>query len=217
MYDPAAEFVQEFYNPERGDLILNPLDERSPYWALDSELYEHGAADAIAAALLPEKEHEKRILYRRSAPGPRSTVAVSGPPSRSCLPGWADPAEIEKRLQGTPQAAYLDPGAGPQRGGVLASLSLIADSLALLPEKDEKRGWFATERWKFLRTRWVFLTLPAFGTGTCSAAPLSLARPANPSHDGAVREPGEAGLVRPGRARQPQQTSPAPYRRDRKP
>jgi hypothetical protein len=35
VYDPAMDFISEFYSPERGDLILNPLDERCPYWNLD--------------------------------------------------------------------------------------------------------------------------------------------------------------------------------------
>ena len=30
MYDPAREYVERFYNPERGDIMLNPLDARSP-------------------------------------------------------------------------------------------------------------------------------------------------------------------------------------------
>lgn len=59
VYDPAGEFVQEFYRPERGDLILNPLDERCPYWNFESELYGHETAGAIAAAMLPEKEFDK--------------------------------------------------------------------------------------------------------------------------------------------------------------
>ena len=32
VYDPAMDFVSEFYSPARGDLILNPLDTRCPYW-----------------------------------------------------------------------------------------------------------------------------------------------------------------------------------------
>jgi len=28
--DPAMDFVGEFYDPKRGDLILNPLDARCP-------------------------------------------------------------------------------------------------------------------------------------------------------------------------------------------
>jgi Type IV secretion-system coupling protein DNA-binding domain len=30
VYDPAREFVKRFYNPSRGDVILNPLDKRCP-------------------------------------------------------------------------------------------------------------------------------------------------------------------------------------------
>lgn len=157
IYDPAGEFVQEFYRPERGDLILNPLDERCPYWSLESELYEYGTADAIAAAMLPEKEFDKGFF----TDAPRRVLArlLSSRPSVQRLLAWmSDPAEIERRMEGTPQAAYLDKAAGPQRAGVLASLNIIADSLALLPEREEQRGWFATERWGFERTRWVFLT-----------------------------------------------------------
>ncbi len=157
VYDPAGEFVQEFYRPERGDLILNPLDERCPYWDLSAELAYPGTADVIAAAMLPEKEFEKAFF----TDAPRRVLArlLSSRPSIQQLLAWmSDPSEIEKRVEGTPHAAYLDKAAGPQRAGVLASLNMIADSLALLPEEDEKREHFATEQWGFFRTRWVFLT-----------------------------------------------------------
>jgi GTPase SAR1 family protein len=31
VYDPACEFVKQFYNPHRGDIVLNPLDARMSY------------------------------------------------------------------------------------------------------------------------------------------------------------------------------------------
>ena len=157
VYDPAGEFVQEFYKPERGDFVLNPLDERCPFWSLSSELHGYGIADAIAAAMLPEKEHEKAFF----TDAPRrvlSRLLRSHPSVQELLEWMSDPAEIDRRLEGTPQAAYLDRNAGPQRGGVLASLNMIADSLALLPEQNEKRGFFETTKWGFKRTQWVFLT-----------------------------------------------------------
>ena len=77
--------------------------------------------------------------------------------SRPCV-SLADPAEIERRLAGTPQAAFLDRKAGPQRAGVLSSMNLIADSLALLPQSAETKKWFNTGDWKYERTKWVFLT-----------------------------------------------------------
>jgi hypothetical protein len=72
VYDPAGEFVHEFYRPERRNLILNSLDARCPFWNLQGELDGCGIEDAVAAAMLPEKQYEngffiyssRRILAR---------------------------------------------------------------------------------------------------------------------------------------------------------
>jgi len=45
VYDPALEYTPQFYTPERGDVILNPLDTRGPYWSPGDEL---GAAERRA-------------------------------------------------------------------------------------------------------------------------------------------------------------------------
>jgi len=157
VYDPAGEFVQEFYRPERRDLILNPLDARCPFWNLQTELDGRGIEDAIAAAMLPEKQYENGFF----TDAPRRVLGrllSSGASVETLLEWMADPAQIERRLAGTPQAAYLDRNAGPQRAGVLSSLNMIADSLALLPRSGEAKEWFDTGKWKYERTQWVFLT-----------------------------------------------------------
>lgn len=38
VYDPAMEYLPEFYDPKRGDVILNPLDARCPFWTLVLQL-----------------------------------------------------------------------------------------------------------------------------------------------------------------------------------
>jgi hypothetical protein len=157
VYDPAGEFVQEFYQPQRGDLILNPLDARCPFWNLQAELDGRGVEDAIAAAMLPEKPFESGFF----TDAPRrvlSSLLRKGGSTGTLLEWMADPSEIERRLQGTPQGAYIDRKAGAQRAGVLASLNMIADSLELLPQGGEAEEWFSTGQWKHQRTRWVFLT-----------------------------------------------------------
>ncbi len=158
VYDPAMDFVGEFYDPKRGDLILNPLDARSPYWCLDDEILRPEDATAIAAALLPEKEYEKAFF----TDAPRRVLAHllrRKPHVRDLLRWMSDPEEIEYRVKGTPLAALLDPGAPAQRAGVLSSLNMIADSLELLPQYAEpKDPRFATSDWHEDRTRWVFLT-----------------------------------------------------------
>ncbi len=157
VYDPAGEFVQEFYSPERGDFVLNPLDQRCPFWNLGGELDAQGIEDALAAAMLPEKQFENGFF----TDAPRRVLAAllrKGGSVASLLDWMSDPAQIEQRLAGTPQAAYLDRKAGPQRAGVLASLNMIADSLDLLPGRSDTVNWFDTGKWRHERTRWVFLT-----------------------------------------------------------
>ena len=53
--DPDAEFVQEFYNEKRSDVILNPLDERCPFWSPWLEIRDESYvmdAEALAASLV---------------------------------------------------------------------------------------------------------------------------------------------------------------------
>src|SRR5437867_387314 len=62
IYDPAMEYVPQFFNAERGDVILNPLDERMPYWDLAYELEDRDKAEAIARSLIPDRETQDRFL-----------------------------------------------------------------------------------------------------------------------------------------------------------
>ena len=162
VYDPAMDFVSEFYSPARGDLILNPLDQRCPYWSLGGEIDRDETAATIAAAFLPEKEYEKEFF----TDGPRRILAhllKRQPQPRDILSMMAEPSRIEYVVKGTPLAALLDAGAPAQRAGVLASLNMVADSLELLPEWEHTRPAFATAEWYTSRKRWVFLTsTPAY-------------------------------------------------------
>ena len=160
VYDPAMDFLGEFYRPGRGDLILNPLDQRCPYWGLGDEIDRPETATTIAAAMLPEKDYEKAFF----TDAPRRVLAHllrRKPHPRETLRMMADPESIEAAVKGTPLAALLDPGAPAQRAGVLSSLNMVADSLELLPEWEHARRTFATAEWYTERKRWVFLTSSA--------------------------------------------------------
>ena len=157
VYDPAMDFVGELYNPERGDLILNPLDERCPYWSIGSEVFRPEMATTMAAAFLPDKEYEKSFF----TDAPRRVLAHmlrKEPQVRDLLRWMSDPEEIAIRVKGTPLATLVYPHAPAQRAGVLASLNLVADSLELLPEWAHTRKTFSTAEWHTSRKRWVFLT-----------------------------------------------------------
>jgi type IV secretory pathway TraG/TraD family ATPase VirD4 len=58
--DPDGAYVAEFYEPGRGDLILNPFDARSMRWDLFGELRESYDGDLLARALIPDHGGEDR-------------------------------------------------------------------------------------------------------------------------------------------------------------
>jgi len=153
VYDPAREFVKRFYAPERGDVILNPLDKRCPYWGPAEELRSRSEAKALAASLFQPPQDKKGEFFIESPQKIFAFLMAYGPTPEELVEWMSNPDEIDRRLKGT---------AHQQRAGVLASLGLVADSLRLLPKRGAGNGvWTATE-WAEKRRGWIFLTsLPA--------------------------------------------------------
>jgi len=162
VYDPAREFVKRFYDPARGDIILNPLDRRCPYWGPAEELRSRSEAKALAVSLFQPPQDKKGEFFIESPQKIFSFLMAYGPTPDELVQWMSNPDEIDRRLKGTEHAHLIDPRAHQQRAGVLASLGLVADSLRLLPKKGEGNGeWTATE-WAKKRQGWIFLTsLPA--------------------------------------------------------
>jgi type IV secretion system coupling TraD/TrwB family protein len=162
VYDPAREYVKRFYDPGRGDVILNPLDRRCPYWGLAEELRSRSEAKALAASLFQPPQGKKGEFFIESPQKIFAFLMAYGPTPDELVEWMSNPEEIDRRLKGTEHAHLIDPRAHQQRAGVLASLGLVADSLRLLPKRDAANGsWTATE-WAEKRQGWIFLTsLPA--------------------------------------------------------
>ncbi len=162
VYDPAREFVKRFYDPERGDVILNPLDKRCPYWGPAEELRSRSEAKALSVSFFQPPQDRKGEFFIESPQKIFAFLMAYGPTPEELVQWMSNPDEIDRRLKGTEHAHLIDPKAQQQRAGVLASLGLVADSLRLLPKKGEGNGaWTATE-WAVTRQGWVFLTsLPA--------------------------------------------------------
>jgi Type IV secretion-system coupling protein DNA-binding domain len=165
--DPESEFVAEFYRPERGDYILNPLDTRCPEWSPWFELRAESYAtdcEALAASLIPDPPdvyHEggASFFFRQSSrtlltslfrvAQPRQAAAI---PRLLTLPR----AELRAKLAGTPAEALIDPGAHEQGAGIVATASNATKHFQYLPERAPRR-WSALE-WSKQRKGWLFLT-----------------------------------------------------------
>lgn len=63
VYDTSGEFVAHYYNPERGDIILNPFDARCAYWSPFDEIAHPADADRIAHQLITETGQNDRDVW----------------------------------------------------------------------------------------------------------------------------------------------------------
>src|SRR5450755_86356 len=162
VYDPACEFIQRFYDATRGDIVLNPLDARCPYWGPSEELRRKAEAKAIAASLYQPTSDKKGEFFTETPQKIFAHLLTKGPTPEQLVAWLSNPAEIDQRVRGTEMEAMIAKGAQQQRNGVLASLGLVADSLRMLPTREQagNRTWSATE-WAETRAGWIFITSSA--------------------------------------------------------
>ena len=139
VYDPAREFVKRFYDPKNGDVILNPLDKRCPYWGPAEELRRRSEAKALAVSLFQSPQDKKGEFFIESPQKIFAFLMAYGPTPEELVKWMSDPEEIDRRLKGTEHAHLIDPKAHQQRAGVLGSLGLVADSLRLLPKEGPRK------------------------------------------------------------------------------
>ena len=108
--DPECEYVSEFYRPARGDLILNPVDERCPFWSpwLElSERYYQADAATLAASLIPEPSRgyesgSDRFFRQSSRTLFESILQIATPREPQSIPGSSN--SIASGRSSCPQA-----------------------------------------------------------------------------------------------------------------
>ena len=166
--DPECEYVSEFHRPERGDLILNPVDERCPYWSpwLElSERYYQADAAMLAASLIPEPargyESGSDHFFRQSSRTLlESLLQVATPREPYSIPKLLelDREKLKQALSGTPAYSLIDPGAHEQGAGIVATVANATRPFLYLPPSDGRPQWSALQ-WSERPQGWLFLTL----------------------------------------------------------
>ncbi|MBV8362765.1 MAG: type IV secretion system DNA-binding domain-containing protein [Deltaproteobacteria bacterium] len=163
--DRESEYVQQYYNEARGDVILNPLDRRCPYWSPWSELRDDSFtvdAAAIAASLIRGRARtNNEAFFQESTRTVIEAILHVMRDQRNTddlLRFVGLPREqLHEALQGTPAYALIDPKAAEQGSGILGTAANALKTFAHLPKHDQTgRTWSARE-WAQNRQGWVFL------------------------------------------------------------
>jgi hypothetical protein len=96
VYDPAREFVKRFYGPSRGDVILNPLDKRCPYWGPADELRSRSEAKALAASLFQPPQDKKGEFFIESPQKIFAFLMAYGPTPDDLVEWMSNSEEIDR-------------------------------------------------------------------------------------------------------------------------
>lgn len=165
-YDPAGEFIAAHFNP-RTDIVLNPLDTRCPFWM---PAYEIGGADAetnaperqfIAESFFPYPDHlaPNTQFFIKGARSIFAQMLRFNPTPDRLVEMLTDEELIDYCVMGTEHAHLIGRDAKGQRGGVLATLSEVGESLKLLPPSEENpKHWLSLYKWARRREGCIFIT-----------------------------------------------------------
>jgi type IV secretion system coupling TraD/TrwB family protein len=166
--DPECQYVAEFYRPARGDLILNPVDERCPYWSpwLElSERYYQADAATLAASLIPELargyESGSDHFFRQSSRTLlESLLQIATPREPQSIPRLLElnREQLKQALSGTPAYSLIDPGAHEQGAGIVATVANATRPFLYLPPSDGRPQWSALQ-WAERPEEWLFMTM----------------------------------------------------------
>lgn len=175
--DPHEEFMRRFYDPGRGDMCLNPLDERFPYWDSSSEIdfTEEGRMQAGTRA-------QSTSLYAGVDTGNNNFfftqacrtfwchcqenyerkergVSKRGATADMFVEAMQHPVPIIEHLVKTGEIQGLMGDDAPaQLKGILGTLTGPLFALKQLPKsRDGRRQWSARD-WVTHRKGWLFVT-----------------------------------------------------------
>jgi Type IV secretion-system coupling protein DNA-binding domain len=167
--DPEREYVQEFYDLRRGDLILNPRDRRCPWWSpweeFRKESFDTDVA-ALAASMLPDlpntfAENASARFFRESSRTLLEAIFHKVPEHQTerILQMLSLPREeLRQTLAGTPAEPLIDPGAHEQGAGIVATAAGAVRPFQYLPSRGETGVSWSARRWAERPRGWLFLT-----------------------------------------------------------
>jgi type IV secretory pathway TraG/TraD family ATPase VirD4 len=158
IFDPDREYIQEFFSEKRGDWVLNPKDERCPYWPIGAEADDEAEATPIAMGMFPDDPTLQRFFLTHTRAIFSYLLAAYKPTVNELAYWMAHPEEIDKRVKGTEHAHTLTQNAAPQRAGILGSLNEAGKPLRMMPTHAEGRRTWIIREWSKQRKGWIFIT-----------------------------------------------------------
>ena len=161
VYDPTGEFTQAFYR-EGKDILMNPLDSRSPNWNIWNEIAKDYHFDNMANGLIPEPAEADPFWALAGRMVLKDVIAVLGREGRRTnrdlynAIAKSNLDAMHALLQGTAGATYVDPTT--ERTGMSLKMTVQnqLEAFRFLPDEGES---FSIRKWVHEEgDSWMFIT-----------------------------------------------------------
>jgi type IV secretory pathway TraG/TraD family ATPase VirD4 len=161
--DASGIYCERFYNEKRGDVILNPLDERSVSWSPLSEIETVADIPAISKSLVPDSEGEAKAWseYAQQFLDAVLEYCFTNDLTNRDLLEIVASAEFEQLQQicaGTPAAALLKQGNERMFASVRGSAIKALEALKYLDPGAGKNAFSIRKHIAEQRPGWIYLT-----------------------------------------------------------
>jgi type IV secretory pathway TraG/TraD family ATPase VirD4 len=151
--DPDGGYVARFYDPQRGDVILNPFDRRSVKWDLFREVTNAYDVEQLARALIPDDGSPDRAWrgYARtffSAVTRQAHAAgVTDVAELYRLMVVATTSELRTLVAGTPAQPFLEEHNGRMFDSIRSVASSAVGALEYIAAQDPRARKFSVREW----------------------------------------------------------------------
>ena len=150
--DPDGIYCARFFQPRRGDVLLNPFEARSVKWDPFAELQAPWDVEQLVSALIPSSEDASTREWRGYA-----RTFLSAVTRRCGEAGWRDAGELYRLLTaagsaelrplvaGSPAQPFLE----PENARMFASIRSVAGSAAAALEyvQAQRARAFSVREW----------------------------------------------------------------------
>lgn len=152
VYDVDGSFIATYYNPDK-DLILNPLDQRSPFWNVWQECRDQADFEAFAESLMPMYLSGGDPFWIKGSRLILSSAAFSmrnqNPTTKKLLTLLLTEnlEGIKEQLKNTVAETLVSHKIEKTALSIKATLSTYCKSLAYLPEETKAHKLFSIRKW----------------------------------------------------------------------
>jgi type IV secretory pathway TraG/TraD family ATPase VirD4 len=146
VYDTSGEFIAHYYNPARGDIILNPFDARCAFWTPFDEISHPADADRIARQLVSETSSQDDDVWLETSRILVANMIRSLWAEKNCgleALQVKDKEQLKEWLGHTSSARTFANDADRATGSVLFMLAKAANLIQFLKVEDEGEDRFA--------------------------------------------------------------------------